>query len=1119
MPRQKPTPLGGIRPPYGTPPVRGRARTGAGAQGGVNNARLYPLTAQKPKKQRPGLIRGLAALAVLVIFMGVWNPPTKSVHSFTKASDYNAVKESGCTNSGGGCHGSETAYTDFNKYHPNAKCTTCHDYQGVGCIPCHAPSEHECALCHDGSMDKAADAVRLSDSYPKGHYRQTKHGATGTDMTQPVTIATTDTITGEPSQGEASATCEDCHSMDLREAHTGVPVAAGSTYGTDVGCGECHNDVRVGGQAAVKAKWKARTCEACHAQGTSAAMHGTQNPGVAKATDSAGCAGSGSGCHETIDLHALHPDAPKKCSGSASEGEPGCHDLDVESAKPTATSCGSESASETCHAAYSPAQLGHERDSEVHAPSTSIAAADTSYYDTPCGDCHLMAANGTSLMDEHALASSAKTNVANDTCRDCHNDPASAETIANDWAQKDTTGACASCHGTNELDPVHSGSISAKHTVANGSQGCASTGPGCHPTDDISDVASATVSGGLHSSCLRCHDPRKADGNLAYDPTKSTCGNGGDCHSTGYDPKTAVHATSAGRVGGSDAKHVAGAAQRGDMYWDDASGIGTSCGVCHEMELGAEHVRPNSPMPSGKSACLTCHNKNLGTAAVVKGSWSAKSGNKACAACHDGSKAPEPHAQVASAHGASEVGTDNAAVAGSCVKSGCHGNTDVRAIHRRVGCTIDGCHTSEGDIRGHRVMSCGGTDAATSCHAGYSAQKHFDVTTGKPVDHSANLSGLVNGVTYGAGANTGCFGCHETDLRAEHERELNAGVLDGGGSSVCVVCHGNIDDPAANTYAGSKAVVGAIDAHDRRCVACHATGSSLDGVDAVASPHKAVTADNPLPKGKVWADPFDEWKTAFEAATGGGHNVLSPATVGSSAAEKRFPRQSFEVSGTAYEWALPANSGSTAWLKASVFGTATVADPDSISHITIRCDDCHTIPADMEGPHGASVHVGIDPAYSQTEYANPTAEKNQFRATGTDRVVCVKCHNLESTVSPNVKPGGNAVHADHVFHASFSSSDSRRQGEKCIDCHVRIPHAWQRPRLLVRTVTTTDGVQPDAYPYVRTNHRGLAGVVLKSYVGPTDLKSRYCVTGGCHPSPSATGHPRQSDLGPTSYWP
>jgi hypothetical protein len=1118
MPRQKPTPLGGIRPPYGTPPVR----RGAGANGksaGGNNASLYPLTAKQQRKKRPVLVYGIGVFVVAVIFSAVWNPPTGSVHSFTKASDYNSAKESGCTNSGGGCHGSETAYTDFNKYHPEAKCTTCHDYQGVGCIPCHAPAEHECALCHDGSMDKAVDAVRLGDSYPKGHYRQTKHGATGTDMTQPVTVTTTDSASGRAAVGKASATCEECHSIDLRDAHTGVPVVAGSTYGTDIGCGECHNDVRTGAQAAVKAKWKARTCEACHAVGSAAAMHGVKTPGVAKAADSAGCAETGTGCHDSLDLHALHPDAPKKCSGSASDGEPGCHDFKVEASKPQTKSCGSESASETCHPAYVPGQLGHKRDTVVHAPSTSIPAGDTSYYGTPCGGCHLMAADGTSLMDEHALATSEKNNDAQDPCRDCHNDPASAEAIANDWSAKDTANACGACHGTKGLDPVHAGSNSAKHAVNDGSQGCAETGPGCHPTALISDVAPATVAGGLHASCLRCHDPKKADGNFAYDPTKSTCGLGRDCHNGGYDPKSAIHTSKAGRVGGTDAKHAAGAAQRGDMLWDDASGVGTSCGVCHEMTLGNEHTRPNSPMPAGKSGCLTCHNKNLGTAKVVKASWSAKTTREACAACHDGKAAPEPHAQIALVHGATEIGAENGEVPGSCVKGGCHGTTDVRTIHRRVGCTIDGCHSSEGDIRGHQVMSCGGTDAATSCHAGYSAEKHFDVKTGKPVDHSANLNGVVNGVSYGAGANTGCFGCHDTDLQVEHARELNAGVLDGGGSGPCVVCHGNIDDPATNSFAKSRAVVAAIDGGDKRCVACHKSATSSDGPDAVASPHKQITADNPLPKGKVWADPFDEWKVAFEATTGGGHNVLSPDVVGSASAAKSFPIESFEVSGTAYTWALPANSGATAWLKASVFGTATVADADSIRHIRGGCNDCHVLPTDMAGPHGSSVHVGIDPAYSQTEYANPTAAKNQFRATGTDRVVCMKCHNMESSISPSVKPGGNAVHADHVFHASFSSSDPRRQGEKCIDCHVRIPHAWRRPRLLVRTLVASDGVEPDSYPYVRTNHRGLQGIVLKSYVGPTDLKSRYCVTGGCHPSPSASSHPRQSDLGSTSYWP
>ena len=80
----------------------------------------------------------------------------------------------------------------------------------------------------------------------------------------------------------------------------------------------------------------------------------------------------------------------------------------------------------------------------------------------------------------------------------------------------------------------------------------------------------------------------------------------------------------------------------------------------------------------------------------------------------------------------------------------------------------------------------------------------------------------------------------------------------------------------------------------------------------------------------------------------------------------------------------------------------------------------------------------------------------------------MKCHNIESERLAE-REAGRASRCTQAtsFHASLSSADPRRQGEKCIDCHVRIPHAWQRPRLLVRTVVTTDGVEPDAYPYVR----------------------------------------------------
>ena len=109
------------------------------------------LTAALKTPRAKKIIIAVIALAALV-FSAAWNPPVGKVHSFTTASDYSEKKESGCVNSGEGCHGSETLYRDFNAYHPDATCTTCHDYQGVGCIPCHSPNKnHECAACHDGT--------------------------------------------------------------------------------------------------------------------------------------------------------------------------------------------------------------------------------------------------------------------------------------------------------------------------------------------------------------------------------------------------------------------------------------------------------------------------------------------------------------------------------------------------------------------------------------------------------------------------------------------------------------------------------------------------------------------------------------------------------------------------------------------------------------------------------------------------------------------------------------------------------------------------------------------------------------------------------------------------------
>ncbi len=1075
------------------------------------------LTPEQQKRKKIKIAAFIALVVVGVAFGAGWNPPTRTVHKFTKASDYNLEKDTGCVNSGAGCHGKETSYNDFNAYHPEAVCLDCHDYQGVACIPCHMPREHECALCHDGSMKNAPDVVRLSDPFPKGHYRETSHTAVGTPMNAPVvadpespapTAESSVDPSVAPAAGEpARVACKQCHSRDLRTAHTDVPALPDSPYGTTLGCGECHNDVRSKSQAVVLDKWKKHQCEACHGVGSAAPMHSTNVADTTQAESPLGCGESGPGCHEGNQLHALHAFKPTDCSGAASDGEPVCHTLGVESLKPTVKTCGGTDTDTSCHPAVG-GTYQHDGVNDTHAPSNGVAAADTSYYGTACGDCHRMAPDGVSLIREHELATSEHSGNS-DECVNCHANDASVEAVADAWPQKSGAGACEACHGKPGLDPVHTGDVSSVHTVKSGSAGCASSGPGCHPTDDISEVGQPSTSSNIHATCLRCHDWTKSDGNLAYDPNKKTCGSGRDCHGAAgaYEPSTGIHDGAAGRIDGTDGYHKAGSAQRTATFRDVDSGVSTACGACHQMTLGSEHTRANSSISTGDT-CTRCHNAT-NPADVVKADWPSSDSPSACAACHSTVSPTGLHGALAPKHVGIELGPDGTPSPGACAKAGCHGTTDLRKLHRSSGCTATGCHTADGPIFGRNVKSCGGGNGLTACHVGYSAQNHF-------VSHRADLSGTHSGIDYVAGANSGCFGCHDPDLVSEHARELAAGSMDGSADGSCHVCHADPDSAGSGTYASTSAVRDAIADTDLRCKSCHANGGPTDGPDAVAGAHRRTTTANPLPDGYVWADPFSEWKAAFDGPTGGGHNVVSASLVGGRV-QKAFPITGASIGGTDYVWALPPNTGTTTWLKASQLGTAAVETTESIQHITITCADCHAMPADMVGPHGSSVHVGIDPAYSQTEYANPTPNAYQFRATGTERVVCVKCHNMEA--SDALTPGGHSVHARHVAHDSLPVSNPGHYGNKCIDCHVRIPHAWKRPRLLIRTAVTTDGVTPDAYPYIAQGHNGLAGVTLRSYSPSSQLRSRYCATNGCHPNPSSTRHPLPSQVTTMPFWP
>ncbi|MDA3937165.1 MAG: hypothetical protein PF636_10010 [Actinomycetota bacterium] len=546
-----------------------------------------------------------------LVFATAYVPAGGKVHTFTEISDYNPARDSGCTNSGEGCHGTETSYQNFHDYHPDTECGTCHEYTGVGCIPCHGPQQHECAACHDGSMVGASDCVRLTDPFPNGHYRETTHTAMGTVMDREVRIA---------ADGEALLTCADCHSRDLQAAHTGVPVIQDSEYGEDVGCYECHNDTQANGLEQVLGDWPDRSCEVCHDEDSSAPMHDSEVASSVEASGSVGCSDSGDGCHSAGDIHGVHVVAPTDCTGSAKDGEPGCHDLAVESSKPVALSCGE--------------------------------------------------------------------------ARECHAEPG------------------------------------------------------------------------------------------------------------GFEPDTSMH----GEIGGYDTEHhVAGPRQASATYYDRRSGVSTPCGACHSMSLGADHTRPNATMGSG-SACDDCHNDSASTVEIVKSSWEARDTSLACEACHGQSGVAQPHTGIDNVHFALEYSRFGTIEAGSCQKSGCHGSIDVREVHAEIGCAFPGCHTASGDIRGDRIMSCGGTDSTQgTCHT--SSERHTEADDKHDATEYSHLGDEEVGSCEKAG-------CHDTiDVRELHTTDhcYTSGCHTEGGPTL-MSC-GGTDDTEGTCHTSSERHTEADDKH------------------------------------------------------------------------------------------------------------------------------------------------------------------------------------------------------------------------------------------------------------------------------------------------------------------
>ncbi len=219
-----------------------------------------------------------------------------------------------------------------------------------------------------------------------------------------------------------------------------MPAVEGSTYGEDVGCGECHNDARSYGLAEVLSDWKKRSCESCHKPDSSAPQHAVN---IATKVD-------GRRARSAVDRRVpaattstssmpFTRTSPRRAAGSAERGEKGCHVLEHRGLRARRHHLWRSWGRRLPPQLQQPlvqSQAGFRGP----LPNQREPAGDTSFFDTPCGDCHRMDPDGTSLTDEHAIPTSERTEAPNNVCLNCHNNAASA------WASLRTVGLPATPH-------------------------------------------------------------------------------------------------------------------------------------------------------------------------------------------------------------------------------------------------------------------------------------------------------------------------------------------------------------------------------------------------------------------------------------------------------------------------------------------------------------------------------------------------------------------------------------------------------------------------------------------------------------------------------------------------
>jgi len=721
-----------------------------------------------------------------------------------------------------------------------------------------------------------------------------------------------------------------------------------------------------------------------------------------------------------------------------------CHSMDVLTEHERTGSVSKGRQCETCHASPRKSFAAWNQTCQqggCHAPYTSVAKH--------------------AQMDAKHVAPQPVFDAEKQSCyRNCHEENLATEHMR---AEHEDPVTCVECHNSPQFDAIRA-------TPAGWDGRCVT----CHPAPHVE----TTTSG--NKLCFDCHGSSDStmtalSGATAYAST------GGD-HETGFaDSAHGPARVSAGNNGGVSTE--------------------ATCEACHNKaaspQQGLLDYRTSSTKSADSALCTECHSDSAGSETLSPGStpynWAGRDleversrtsshGRVECASCHN------VHVVGTGGSGAwdmdrvSDPANTKQRWTGTSTEFclSCHTSTVVSASRSAnsvvpydigfrafsadrffAGWSMTEPGTAFTDS-GHFTTS--GTKAlCENCHDPHGSDNQSLTAWTRPAGFTGGQEGTRDNTSTAAAEENLCLRCHGDGTIGERADGAQIVTM-----TVSETYRHNTGSGGSHTFDESKESL-AVDRH-AECSDCHnphaaQPGAHVPGAAGAAAALRGATGVTPSFSAVAWGDPTSYTNTQLTGQPGEsealvcfkchaeGRDVTAARSDGTTYTSTNIARE-FNPVNASYHNVFGLSTGmKTAFNFGNGARTWLLSNPELIfksgwdQNSAVTCSDCHTsgtAGGRASGPHGSSAQWMLDPEYDG-DYQ--TATLRQDNPDGVDqKIICVKCHaNFAAMNRAHNAPsywGGTAL-----VHA----------GDRCVTCHVRIPHGWKRPRLL--------GYPTDPAPY------------------------------------------------------